>query len=170
MYQRLMDIMSERLLPIATKIGSQKHLVALRDSFIATMPVVMTGSIALLLNAFFVDFPAEFGWTGITDAFQWLISINNLIFNGSLAIVSLVFIFALGYNIAKVYETDKLSGGLVALSSFVISLGTSITQTFQLEGVSADIGKIINQVTGLNFSDGNLSVTINGLLPGNQIN
>ena len=29
MYQRLMDIMSERLLPIATKIGSQKHLVAL---------------------------------------------------------------------------------------------------------------------------------------------
>ena len=27
MYQRLMDIMSERLLPIATKIGSQKHLV-----------------------------------------------------------------------------------------------------------------------------------------------
>ena len=42
MYQRLMDIMSERLLPIATKIGSQKHLVALRDSFIATMPVVMT--------------------------------------------------------------------------------------------------------------------------------
>ena len=52
MYQRLMDIMSERLLPIATKIGSQKHLVALRDSFIATMPVVMTGSIASLLNAF----------------------------------------------------------------------------------------------------------------------
>ena len=103
MYQRLMDIMSERLLPIATKIGSQKHLVALRDSFIATMPVVMTGSIALLLNGFFVDFPAEFGWTGITDAFQyWLISINNLIFNG-LAIVSLVFIFALGYNIAKNY-------------------------------------------------------------------
>ena len=123
MYQRFMDFMSEKLLPIATKIGSQKHLVALRDSFIATMPVVMTGSIALLINAFLSDFPAEFGWTQITETFQWLITINGLIYNGSLAIVSLVFIFALGYNIAKVYETDKLSGGLVALASFIISLG-----------------------------------------------
>lgn len=61
MYQQFMDFMSEKLLPIATKIGSQKHLVALRDSFIATMPVVMTGSIALLLNAFLSDFPSEFG-------------------------------------------------------------------------------------------------------------
>lgn len=56
MYQRLMDIMSERLLPIATKIGSQKHLVALRDSFIATMPVVMTGSICIIVKCFFCRF------------------------------------------------------------------------------------------------------------------
>ena len=100
------------------------------------MPVVMTGSIALLLNAFFVDFPADLGGQeSLTHFNGWLVLIIWF-FNGSLAIVSLVFIFALGYNIAKVYETDKLSGGLVALSSFVISLGTSITQTFQLEGVS----------------------------------
>src|SRR5699024_3211228 len=142
MYQRFMDFMSEKLLPIATKIGSQKHLVALRDSFIATMPVVMTGSIALLINAFLSDFPAEFGWTQITEIFQWLITINGLIYNGSLAIVSLVFIFALGYNIAKVYETDKLSGGLVALASFIISLGTSMTQTFQLSGIESHFAEI----------------------------
>ena len=116
-----MDFMSDKLMPIAMKVDTKKHLVALRDSFIATMPVVMTGSIALLINAFLVDFPSQFGWDGITKTFQWLVDINGLIFNGSLAIVSLVFIFALGYNIAKVYEVDKLSGGLVALSSFVIS-------------------------------------------------
>lgn len=47
-----MNFLSQKLLPIATKIGNQRFLVALRDSFIATMPVVMTGSIALLINAF----------------------------------------------------------------------------------------------------------------------
>lgn len=52
MYQKFMDFMSDKLMPIAMKVGTQKHLVALRDSFIATMPVVMTGSIALLINAF----------------------------------------------------------------------------------------------------------------------
>ena len=170
MYQQFMDFMSEKLLPIATKIGSQKHLVALRDSFIATMPVVMTGSIALLLNAFLSDFPSEFGWTQITETFQWLIAFNGLIFNGSLAIVSLVFIFALGYNIAKVYETDKLSGGLVALASFVVSLGTSITQTFSLSAIDHGLAEMINKVTGLSYVDGQLSVTISGLIPGNQIN
>ena len=134
------------------------------------MPVVMTGSIALLINAFLSDFPAEFGWTQITEIFQWLITINGLIYNGSLAIVSLVFIFALGYNIAKVYETDKLSGGLVALASFIISLGTSMTQTFQLSGIESHFAEIINNITGLSYANNQLSVTISGLIPGNQIN
>ena len=169
MYQKFMDFMSNKLMPIATKVGSQKHLVALRDSFIATMPVVMTGSIALLINAFFVDFPSQFGWDGITQTFQWLVNINNLIYNGSLAIVSIVFIFALGYNIAKVYSVDKLSGGLVALASFIISLGTSMTQSFELSGISNGVAKAINQVSGLSFSKGTLSVTIGGLIPGNQV-
>ena len=39
-----------RLMPIANKIGNQKFLVALRDSFIGTMPVIMTGSFALMVN------------------------------------------------------------------------------------------------------------------------
>lgn len=53
MSEKIMDAIQNKILPIATKIGNQRFLVALRDSFIGTMPVVMTGSIALLLNAFF---------------------------------------------------------------------------------------------------------------------
>ncbi|VPF49159.1 PTS system transporter subunit IIC [Streptococcus pneumoniae] len=46
----MLDKMQEKLSPIAMKVGNQKFLVALRDSFVGTMPVIMTGSIALLLN------------------------------------------------------------------------------------------------------------------------
>ena len=38
----LVDKWQARLMPIANKIGNQKFLVALRDSFIGTMPVIMT--------------------------------------------------------------------------------------------------------------------------------
>ena len=148
MYQKFMDFMSDKLMPIAMKVGTQKHLVALRDSFIATMPVVMTGSIALLINAFLVDFPSQFGWDGITKTFQWLVDINGLIFNGSLA---------------------KLSGGLVALSSFVISLGTSMTKAFEVSGVTSGVAKALNKVAGLSYAKGSLSVTVSGLIPGNQV-
>lgn len=47
--------MERHLLPIAAKIGSQKHLVALRDAFIGTMPATMAGSIAVMINAIIRD-------------------------------------------------------------------------------------------------------------------
>nr|WP_304968567.1 hypothetical protein [uncultured Dubosiella sp.] len=40
--------MEEHFMPAAAKIGNQKHLVAIRDAFIAIMPITMVGSIAVL--------------------------------------------------------------------------------------------------------------------------
>lgn len=36
----MLDKMQEKLSPIAMKVGNQKFLVALRDSFVGTMPVI----------------------------------------------------------------------------------------------------------------------------------
>ena len=41
--------------------GSQRHLVSIRDAFIAMLPLTMTGSIAVLLNVFIRDLPNEHG-------------------------------------------------------------------------------------------------------------
>ena len=40
--------MEKYFMPVASKIGSQKHLVAIRDGFVAIMPITMVGSIAVL--------------------------------------------------------------------------------------------------------------------------
>ena len=45
--------MEQYFVPIAAKIGGQRHLVAIRDGFIALMPLVMAGSFAVLLNNLF---------------------------------------------------------------------------------------------------------------------
>lgn len=50
----IMNFMERHILPVAAKIGGEKHLVALRDAFIGTMPATMAGAIAVLLNAFMV--------------------------------------------------------------------------------------------------------------------
>ena len=42
--------MEKHFVPIAAKIGSQKHLVAIRDGFIGIMPITMAGAVATLLN------------------------------------------------------------------------------------------------------------------------
>ena len=49
--------MEQHFMPIAAKIANQRHLIAIRDGFIAIMPVTMVGSIAVLLNVFFRDLP-----------------------------------------------------------------------------------------------------------------
>lgn len=131
----LTAFLEKYFVPVAAKIGSQKHLVALRDAFISTMPITMAGSIAVLLNAFFRDFPTDWGWTGFVEAMQPLIGINGYVYNGTLAIVSIIFAFSLGYNLSKAYEVDRLAGGLVSLAAFVMNL----TVTVSLDAVKAAI-------------------------------
>ena len=41
--------MEKYILPVAAKIGAQKHLVALRDAFIGTLPATMAGSMQLFV-------------------------------------------------------------------------------------------------------------------------
>lgn len=106
-------------LSIAAKIGSQKHLVAIRDAFIAIMPVTMAGSIAVLLNVFLRDLPNSWGWTGFVEAMTPIISVNGNVWWGTIAILALVFVFALGYSIANTYDVNPLSGGVIATASFI---------------------------------------------------
>ena len=41
----------DTFLKIAGKLGSQKHLIAIRDAFIAMFPLTMAGAIAVQPNA-----------------------------------------------------------------------------------------------------------------------
>lgn len=171
MSEKIMDAIQNKILPIATKIGNQRFLVALRDSFIGTMPVVMTGSIALLLNAFLVDIPEQFNLQKITSTFQWWVDVNNLVFKGSISIVALLFIYCLGVNVAKIYKVDTLSAGLVALSAFIISIGDSITSTYSVKNSkSIDLSTLFSGLDGIKVTGHKLNVTISGVLPGTQIN
>lgn len=112
--------MEKNFVPVAAKIGSQKHLVAIRDAFIAIMPITMAGAVATLLNVFFRDLPNQYlPDAGIADTFAWLIGINGNVWWGTLAVLSLAFVFALGYQIAKAYKVPELAGGLVSFSAFI---------------------------------------------------
>ena len=53
--KKFTDWMEQKFVPKAAKIASQRFLVAIKDSFIAIMPITMVGSIAVLLNVFFRD-------------------------------------------------------------------------------------------------------------------
>lgn len=74
-----------------------------------------------MLNAIVRDLPAKFELNGITEAFQWLIGINGNVWWGTLATLSMVFAFAIGYQLSKAYDTNPLAGGLISFASFIIA-------------------------------------------------
>ena len=119
----LINWMERHFVPIAAKIGSQRHLVAIRDAFISIMPITMAGAVASLINVFARDLPNMFGMTDFVDLMSPVISVNGNVWWGTTVILSLVFIIALGYNLADSYDVNPLAGGLIAISSYLVTTG-----------------------------------------------
>ena len=132
------SFMEEKFMPVAARIGSQKHLVAIRDSFIAIMPVTMVGSIAVLLNVFLRDLPTQAGMTGFVNAMQPVINVNGNVYFGSIVILALAFVFALGYNIAKTYDVNAIAGGVIAFASLVTCMAQSAKFSYTLPGIAPE--------------------------------
>ncbi len=117
----------KHLVPIAGKIGSQRHLVSIRDAFIAMLPLTLAGSFAVLLNVFLRDIPTSLAEAypsmefigSIPDKAAWMININGQVWWATIAMMALVFSFTLAYNLGKNSGVDGLPAGVVGLMIFV---------------------------------------------------
>lgn len=157
----LTDWLEKYLLPIAGRIGNQKHLVALRDAFIGTMPATMAGSVAVLINAIIRDLPTQFidGYDANTiPVFREIIGINGFVWNGTLAIAGLIFAFSLGYNLSKAYGVNELAGGIVSLASLIQGIAFSFSTTIET-AIPKELVTTINE----NFAGDGWSATADGI-------
>lgn len=152
-----MEWMEQKFVPIASKLAGQKHLVSIRDSFIAIMPITMVGSIAVLLNVFFRDLPRNYGFPWFADMMTPLININGIVWFASIAILSLVFVITLGYNIANSYKVNPVAGALVSFASFIAFLPQSAS-------FEATIGNVTEVVSSWGYIDVNY-LGAKGLFP-----
>lgn len=151
-----MSSFSEKFMDIAGKIGSQRHLVAIRDSFIAMMPITMAGSVAVLLNVFLRDIPTGMGNPDFATAMAPIININGYVYFGTIGIMALVFAFAFGYNLSLMYKVNPLAGGLISFASFVSTIPQSLTISTPLPDASTslisnlkDLGLTITTMDGV---------------------
>lgn len=126
--QKFIDFMEKHFLPIATKIGNQRHLVAIRDAFAVTMPLMILGAFAVLIN----NLPIP-GWTDFMNsvfsekvggAFIWT-KLGGNIWNGTFAVLGLMISFLVAYNLAKSYKIDPVASGIVSLASFFVIGGAT---------------------------------------------
>lgn len=111
----------QRFIEIAGRIGSQRHLVAIRDGFVAIMPLIIVGSLAVLLNNFppIGSFNLVEILNGIFGDGKWQ-QVGGSIWNGTFAVLGLLVAFTIAYNLAKSYGIDGLSAGLISIASYIM--------------------------------------------------
>ncbi len=127
---KLIDILERRFVPIASKIGSERHLVAVRDGFVVIMPLMIVGSMAVLVN----NLPIEFYQNGLNAIFGgdgWK-GFGSAISQGAFNIMSILVSFTIATNLARSYQRDGLTAGAVSLASLIVMTAAFTNE----EGVS----------------------------------
>lgn len=119
----MMKFMEEKFVPIAAKIGAQRHLVAIRDSFVAIMALLIAGSMGVLINNMqftkgeqAADFYQKF-MNNLFGGAGWKDFGGNL-WVASFAIISIFIAFLVAYNVAKSYDGNAIGAGVLSLAMF----------------------------------------------------
>ncbi|VNF33073.1 IS1380-Spn1 transposase [Streptococcus pneumoniae] len=110
----ILAFLETKVAPFGEKVGNQRHLKAIREGFMMAMPLILVGSLFLIL----ISWPQE-------DFTNWLnsvglLSILTTMNQSTVAIISLVACFGIAYRLSEGYGTDGPSAGIIALSSFVL--------------------------------------------------
>ncbi|MBZ2175378.1 PTS sugar transporter subunit IIC [Schnuerera sp. xch1] len=136
----MFDRLEKVLMPTADKLGKNKTLVAIRDGFLISTPLIIVGSLFLLI----ANFPIP-GWSEFWARFfgeGWESYLSNVA-RATFDVISLLTVIGVGYSYAREIEADKIQGAIVAIVSFIILMPTSITY----EGAGG-----IESLTAINFS------------------
>ncbi|WP_077296496.1 PTS cellobiose transporter subunit IIC [Virgibacillus pantothenticus] len=113
--------MFEKIEMIAGRIGNQRHLRALRDGILLSMPLIIIGSIFLILGNLPIEgYPDWLDGIGVAHIF-------NKIVNGSFGLMALVAAFGIAHSLAEDYEVDGVSAGITSLAAFIIVTPDLIT-------------------------------------------
>lgn len=120
--QKFIAFMEKYVVPVAGRIGSQRHLAAIRDGFIAVMPLILVGSMAVLVNGLPIEGFQNFMKSMFGDT--WTMVGGNM-WTGSFAILALMVAITTSYNLAKSYGVDGLSAGLISFGALVILTPTT---------------------------------------------
>ena len=111
----------ENILQAADKLFQNRYIISIKKAFTVTLPVIILGSIASLIN----NMPIDIVQAGLsTPVGQMIRAVNDAIRLGSTAIMAILIAWTLGYYLGNTY---KMNGTLSALTSVSAYLTICVT-------------------------------------------
>lgn len=124
---KLIDVLEEKLVPVAAWIGQNKYINGIRRAFILMMPLLMIGSVFLMISAFplpayqrFMNSQFGTGWKDVLD----------IPINATFSLIAVYIAFLVAQQLAHQFEMDSIAAGLLSLASFLILTPLEYTENF----------------------------------------
>ncbi len=108
--EKLMKWVEEKLVPPMAKIGTQRHLLAIRNGVVSTLSLILIGTFFMV----FINLPFP-GWNEFIAPYSATIVLPFRITMGLMAIYAT---FVMGSDLAKSYGLDSVTGGILSLGTF----------------------------------------------------
>jgi PTS system cellobiose-specific IIC component len=125
----------QKLMPVANKVGMQRHMVAIRKGIIATLPLTIVGSFFTIL----LNFPIE----SVAAMIEPYREVLDIPFRYTVGLLALYATFGIASSLASSYKLDALTSGILATMSFLITAAPPLRVFESVEGV-IDAGRFIN--------------------------
>lgn len=124
MMDKINNAMEKILVPMASKLNSQRHIAAIRDAFMLIFPITISASLVILINnllfsknSFIVQL------LGLAKIFPELESYQQVlssVANGTILIMSIFITFLIAQILARHAKSDSTLIGLTSIACFMI--------------------------------------------------
>ena len=115
--KKFLDWLERVLTPLAKIIGENKYLIAIRDGFLISTPLLIVGSFFLLIANFPIPNWNEIVSPILGDNWQSLVSVPA---SASFDIMTILAVVGIAYSLGRQLNIDAIQSGALALVSFFI--------------------------------------------------
>lgn len=134
-FNSMQEKLTNFLMPIATKLGNQRHLDAVRQGITILIPLTIIGGFSILLaqppvnpetmtdsNFFFKFLLTWYNWANANS------SVLMLPYNLTFGLISIYVSFSVAYRLAEKYNLPKIESGFTSMLCF-LSISSIIQST-----------------------------------------
>lgn len=109
----------EKISQPMARLAEQRHLRAIRDGIIATLPLIIVSSMFLVIAFLPNQLPENWRLSQFISDHQFKILLPYRV---TMYIMTLYAVFGIGYSLSRSYKLDPLSGGILAEMAYLLTV------------------------------------------------
>mgnify|MGYP001942012401 CR=1 FL=1 len=137
--EALFGVIENKISPVAARLSSQRHVVAIKDGFISSMPFLIVGSFMLLFAH--PPFSADSQWA---FARWWLDMVARyseqimMPYNMTMGIMAVYIAAGISYNLAQSYKMNGFMAACLSLMSFLLVASPQVGKTLPVGSLGGE--------------------------------